>query len=141
MDHEVVPRPCKICNWLLKSSWGHCGLHQGDNVKVTVEFKVPQRHILRPTLSIGMVQRVLRWGRQNKPMAKKCYYDSIFLRIFLGEEKMKTREDKRMVKLELFFFQNCPFWAYTKKTPKSLFGAWSSWSTFSLHLVRGPKAL
>ena len=26
---------------------------------------------------------------------------------------MKTREDKRTVKLE--FFQNCPFWTYNKK--------------------------
>ena len=27
MDHEVVPRPYRICNWLLNSSWDHFGLH------------------------------------------------------------------------------------------------------------------
>jgi hypothetical protein len=29
MDREVAPRPCKICDWLLNSSWDHFGLHQG----------------------------------------------------------------------------------------------------------------
>jgi len=29
------------------------------NVRVTMEFEVPKRHILRPTLSIDMVQLVL----------------------------------------------------------------------------------
>ena len=37
---------------------------------------------------------------------------------------MKTREVKRMVKLE-FFFSNYPFWAYNgKKSAHSLFVAW-----------------
>ena len=30
MDHEVVPRPCKICDWLLNLSWDYFGLHQGQ---------------------------------------------------------------------------------------------------------------
>ena len=61
---------------------------------------------------------------------------------------MKTREDKRMVKLFFnFFFQNYPYWAYMKKKSKKNQHVWflvhghSSWSTFSLHLVRAPKAL
>ena len=29
MDHEVVPRPYKIYDWLLNSSRGHLGLQQG----------------------------------------------------------------------------------------------------------------
>ena len=33
-------------------------------------------------------------------MAEKCCYNRIFNKVLLGEEKMKTREDKRMVKLE-----------------------------------------
>ena len=45
--------------------------------------------------------------------------------LFLGEEKMKTRYNERMVKLE-FVSQNYPFWAYIKKnSTRSLFGAWS----------------
>ena len=59
MDHEVVPRPCKIYDWLLNSSRDDFSLHQGKNVRVTMEFGVPQRHILRPTLSADMVQWVL----------------------------------------------------------------------------------
>jgi hypothetical protein len=44
MDHEVVPWPCKICDWLLNSSWGHVGLHLGKHVRVTMEFEIPKRH-------------------------------------------------------------------------------------------------
>jgi hypothetical protein len=50
MDHEIIPRPCKICDWLLNLSWDHFGSHQGQNVRVTLEFEVPKRHILGPTL-------------------------------------------------------------------------------------------
>jgi hypothetical protein len=61
MDHEVVPRSYKRCDWLLNSYREHFGLHQGENVKVTMEFEVPKIHISRPTLSTNMVQQVLRW--------------------------------------------------------------------------------
>ena len=30
-----------------------------------MEFEVPKRHILRPTLSIDMLQRILQWERQR----------------------------------------------------------------------------
>ena len=71
MDHEVVPRPGKICDWLLNSSQDHFSLHQGKNVGVTMEFEVPKRHILRPTLSTDMVQRVLQWERQKRFSSRK----------------------------------------------------------------------
>ena len=58
MDHESVPRPCKICDWLLNLSWYHFSLHRGKNVRVPIKFEVPKRHILRPTLSNDMVQWV-----------------------------------------------------------------------------------
>ena len=32
MDHEVVPRPYKICDWMLNSSQDHFGLREGNNV-------------------------------------------------------------------------------------------------------------
>jgi hypothetical protein len=82
MDHEVVPRPCKICDWLLNSSEDHFILHQGKNVKAVMELEVPKRHMLRPTLSTDMVQWVFWWERQKRysgknkhgPTAKKCCY-------------------------------------------------------------------
>ena len=115
MDHEVVPRPCKICDWLLNPSWATLVYTKEKIVKVTMEFEVPKRHILRPTLSIDMVQRVLRLERQKRcsstkrqgPMAEeRCYYDSL-TKCLLGEEQTKTRENMRMVKLE--FFSKLPF--------------------------------
>ena len=125
MDHEVVPRPCKICDWLLNASRDHFGLHQGEkNVKVTMELEIPKRHILRPTLYTDMVQRAVRWERQKRrsgrkrqrPMAKKCCYNAFLMKLFFGEEKMKTRENKRMVQLFGHMFKN---------STHSHFGAWS----------------
>ena len=60
MDKEVIPRPCRYCDWLLNSSWDHFHLHRGKNVKVIMEFEVPNEHSLRPTLPTDMVQRDLR---------------------------------------------------------------------------------
>ena len=101
MDHEVVPRLCKLCDWMLNSSRDHFRLHQGKNVKVTMEFKVPKKHILGPTLSTNMVQRVLRWERQKKCYGRKkqglmaeTYYYIFFNEILLGEEKMKIKKTK-----------------------------------------------
>ena len=58
-----------------------------------MEFEVPKRHILRPKLSIDMVQQVLQWEMQKSsssrkglgPMTEKWCYDKI-LEYFLGEE-------------------------------------------------------
>ena len=104
MNHEVVTRPCKIYDWLLTSFRDHFSLHQGNDVRVTTEFEVLKNHNLRLTLSINMIQRVLRWERQKRcssrkkarggGMTKKCCYHE-----FLMEKKMKTKEDKRVIKL------------------------------------------
>jgi hypothetical protein len=64
MDHEVVPMPCKIYDWLLRLSRDDFGLYQGKHVKVTMEFEVFKKHSLRCILYADMVQRVLRWERQ-----------------------------------------------------------------------------
>ena len=37
-------------------------------------------------------------------MVEKCCYDLFSKKIILGEEKLKTREDKRMIKLDFFYF-------------------------------------
>ena len=42
MDHRIIPRPWKTCDWLLNSSPDNFGLHQWKNVKVTIEFDVPK---------------------------------------------------------------------------------------------------
>ena len=149
MDHEAVPRPCEICDWLLNLSWDHFGLHQRKDVRWTLEFEVPKRHIVRPTTNMG--QWVLRWERQKRcssrkthgPMTKKCCYNQFLSIFFWGVGKRrwrqeKTRENKRMIKHD-FFFQIF-FWAYVKKSIIFIFGH-SSWSTFGTHLARGPKAL
>ena len=47
-------------------------------------------------------------------MAEKCCCNDLFKELFEGEDKMTTREDKRMVKLERKN-QNFPFWAYVEK--------------------------
>ena len=54
---------------------------------------------------------------------------------------MKTREDKRMVQLEIF--SRLAFLGIFGKKPNTfaLGHGHSSWSTFTVHLVRGPKAL
>ena len=52
MDHEVVPRPCRICERLLNPSRDHLSSHQGENARETMEFEIPKRHILRLTISI-----------------------------------------------------------------------------------------
>ena len=71
MDHEVTPRPYKIYDWLLNSSWDQFGLHQGEIVRVTMKFEVPKRYVQRPTFSTNMVQRVLRWERQKRCSSRK----------------------------------------------------------------------
>jgi hypothetical protein len=60
---------------------------------------------------------------------------------FFGEEKRKTREDKRMVKFD-FFAKTILLGIYYKKIAHILsVHGHSSWSTFSLDLVRDSKAL
>ena len=120
-----------------------------------MEFEVPKSHILRPTLYADMVQRVLQWERQTNALVEKdkdpwqrnvviIIVQYIFLFKKGGEEKMKTRKDKRMVKLYfILFFQNFLIWAYIflNQHIHFLVHGHSAWSTFGLHLVRGPKTL
>jgi hypothetical protein len=60
-----------------------------------------------------------------------------------GKENMKTREDKRIVKLDFLFFSKLPSWSTHKE--KNIYHIHflvhdhSPWSTFNLHLVGGPK--
>ena len=120
MDHEVVSRPCNICDWLLNSSRDYYGLHQDKkNVKVFMERKVSQRHVLRLPLSTDMVQRVLRWSMHGR----ETLLSNIFHAMFFGEEKMTTREWSKFIYL---FISNLPIWGHIlEKSTHSFFGAWS----------------
>ena len=94
MDHEVVMRPCRIRDWLLNLSRNHFSLHQGKNVRVTMEFQVPKRHISLPTISTNMVQHVLRWEWQKRCSSSSWQrYDLInfLMSFFWGNVKTKTR--------------------------------------------------
>jgi hypothetical protein len=120
MDHEVVPRLSKRCDWTLKSSRDDFGLHQGKNGRVTTEVEV-HKFFFKPTLSIAMVQRVFRWDKQKRWSRKKskgpCHKNAV-LRIF-GVFLMIDNIKK---------IQHLHF----------LVHGHSSWSTFDLHLVKGP---
>ena len=70
IDHEVIPRPCKICDCLLNSSHDHFGLHQG-HFQCDHGVRGLQKIFLRPTLPTDMVQQVLGWERQNRCSSRK----------------------------------------------------------------------
>ena len=146
MDHKVVPRTCKICDWLLNSSWDHFGSHQGKHVRVTMEFKVPKRHILKPiyllTWSIGFLWRERQkrcFGRKRQgPMVKKCYYNEFLMNILWRRED----EDKRRHEngwTWICFLKTTRFGHILKKSVHPFFGAWvllvHIWFTSS----EGPK--
>jgi hypothetical protein len=85
MDHEVVPRPSKRCDWTLKLSRDDVGLHQGKNGRVTTEIEV-HKFFFKPTLSTAMVQRVFRWDKQkrwSRKISKGPCHKNAILRIFL----------------------------------------------------------
>ena len=69
-------------------------------------------------------------------MAKKCWYKYFLMKFFSREEKIKTREDKRMVKLDFFVFQNCLFGQILfKNWDIHVFGVWSF---LLVHPSQGP---
>jgi hypothetical protein len=150
----------KLSQGLVRSMigcWTRSGLlwfTSKKNVRVIMEFEVPNRHIWRPTFSTDMVQRVWRWERQKRccsinwhgPMAKKCCYNKILTVSFGGPggEGGKDEDKRRQENDQTWFFcPKLPFLdIYLKKQHiHFLMHGHSSWSTFGLNLVRGPKAL
>ena len=150
MDHEVLPRPCKICDWLLNLSWDYFDLHWGKLVRVTMKFEVPKRHILRPTLSTDMVQQICGGeakrcssSRGHGSMANDSCYNHFF-----GEIKCRQEKTRELPIFRGFFLllpppPQMPIFGYIFKTLAH--SLWvhdqSSWSTFIFHPMRGPKAL
>ena len=43
MEHEVVPRPCKICDWLLNLYRDHFGLHRRKKCHSDYGVQGPQK--------------------------------------------------------------------------------------------------
>ena len=99
-----------------------------------MEFEVPKRHILRPTLSTSMVQRLLQWERQKRcsgrkkqgPMAEQYRNNkaSMNLFIFVGREDEDKRR-QRNCQTWIFFSKSALFGHILNKSTHSLFGAWS----------------
>ena len=59
-------------------------------------------------------------------MVEKYHHTKFIMKCFLGEEKMKTNEDKKMVKLAFFSSKTAVFrLILKKKSTQSLFDAWS----------------
>ena len=73
-----------------------------------MKFEIPKSHILRSTLCIDIVQRILRWERQKRYFGGKKgkillkLFWMIFL-LFKSQREMKTRENKKIIKLKFFF--------------------------------------
>ena len=61
--------------------------------------------------------------KDKEPATEKCCYNKFLIDFFWGDEKTKTRKDKKMVKLDFFnfFFENCLFWTYIEKTNTFMF--------------------
>jgi hypothetical protein len=91
---------------------------------VIMEFEVPKRHILRPTLFTDTVQRVSQWERQKMCSSRKrqeAHGREMLLYLILNDFFFGRREDEDKKIQEktregsiLFFFclkniQNCPF--------------------------------
>ena len=76
-------------------------------------------------------------------MVEKCCYNKVLVNLLGGGgEKIKTIEDKKMVKLFSFLFKHALL-GYILKNQHTHFLVHGHpfRSTFGLHLVRGPKAL
>jgi hypothetical protein len=105
-----------------------------------MEFEVPKNLILRPTLSINMVQRVL-WGeRQKRCSGKKEEARAhgkgilLFIMIFLRERRRRQEKTKELSTMYFIYFK-LPFldMYFVKKSICSFF--WCMVTPFGQHSV------
>ena len=97
---------------------------------VTMEFEVPRRHILRPTLSNDMVQRVLGWERQKRCSRRKRQVPMLgeYCSWWISNIFFCWREREREWSNFFFWFflRKLPFLdIYWKKSSHSFLDAWS----------------
>ena len=116
MDHQVVPRPCKVCDWLLNSPRDHFGLHRGKKMSEGSWSSRSPKDIFWGlhyplTWSNGFCYVRGKRGplveKGTEPMVKKpCY------RFFGGkEDEDKSREMNGRTWI-FFSSQNCFFLIY-----------------------------
>ena len=80
--------------------------------------------------------------KDKEPVTEKCCYNKFLIDFFWGDEKTKTRKDKKMVKLYfLFFLKIASFGHILKKPTHSCFDCMviPLSPTFGLHLVRAQR--
>ena len=140
MEHEVVPRPSKICDWLLNSSHDHFGLHQKKKCQSDHGVWGPQRTYFEAYIVHWHGPTDYWWERPKRcyirkrqgPMTEKSCYINFFMKCFFREEKMKTRAWSNLI---LIFLpsQNCIFGAYIKTI--STFTFWCMVIPLGPHLV------
>ena len=126
---------------------------------VTIEFEVPKWPILKPTLSIVMVQCVLQWERQKRFSRCKCQgtmaekllllsflfsFSMIFLNFWPKKLKVMRKERiKKGSRSNMKKFPNLKILDIYLKNQHIdfLVHGLFSWSMFGLHLVNDPKTL
>ena len=79
---------------------------------------------------MGEAKEVL-WKKNTRAHVREILLKSNFNEFDFREEKTKTREDKRMVKL--VFVQNCLFWTYIEKVNTFIF--WCTIVPLDPHLI------
>jgi hypothetical protein len=149
MDHEVVPRPCKfvISCWTCpritsvsteekRSKWPWSSRSPKEI------FESPHHPLTWSNgFCCGRGKRGAHVEKGKGPWQRNIIIIINLYWIFFREKKTKARENKRMVKLEKF--SKLSFLGIFKKNQHNHFWVHdhSSWSTFDLQLVRGPKTL
>jgi hypothetical protein len=103
----------------------------------------PKDIFLRPTLSIDMVQQMLRRyssrERRGPTVEKRCYNDFLFfmMNLFFGKRKWRQENGQAWIIFKTTLYGH----ALNNQHNHFLVHAHSAWSTLNLHLVRLPKAL
>ena len=144
MDHEVVPRHCKFCDWLFNLSRDHFSLHQGKYIRVTMEFEVPKRHIFKAYIihwhgSTGFCSGRGKRGaliQKGKGPWQRNIVIIIYKWNYFGGRENENKRRQKNGQTWLFFsfsFQNCLFWAYMKKI--NTFTFWCMVIPLGPHLV------
>ena len=152
LDYEVVPCSSKICDWLLNSSHDHFGEEKRKNDHWTwglekAYFHAYIVHCHGPTIfDVGEAKEVLLQQRSGDHSIGTSFWSFfIFLILFCRkilfivmrkEGKKKKKGDTRKKIPKMLFLE-----IYKKFAHPLLLHGHFSWSTFSLHLIRGPHAL
>ena len=133
--------------WIMKLFQGPikfvigCWTHSGTSSFTPKKECQSDHEVWGPQKCGGRRKRgiLIEKGRQGPRVERWCH--GFFIMNFFGEEKRKTREDKRMVKFD--FFAKTILLGHILRNSAHILSVHghSSWSTFGLDLVRDSKAL